>query len=162
MLHRPDRIALKRLDPETGDFHALLDESRQQGFWMLVRLLDDWESGANRFARRDETLLAAWRHGELAGVCGLNLDPYVATRNEGRVRHLYVASAHRRAGIGRLLLYAVIDKARRHFPALNLRAPREAFAFYQALGFARVEQEYATHRMTFLRPAMPRRKVRKP
>lgn len=158
MLASPNRYLLKRLDPETGEFRLLLEESRMEGFWMLVRLLDGWEQGRNRFSRRGETLLAAWRGEELAGVCGLNIDPYVETRREGRVRHLYVGAAHRRKGIGRLLVEAIIDKGRRHFPVLNVRAPEGAFPFYEALGFDPVEnEEFATHRLVLKAPVRRRK-----
>lgn len=162
MLASPDRYALKRLDPETEEFRALIEESRLEGFWMLVRLLDSWESGRNRFTRRGETLLAAWRGEELAGVCGLNVDPYVEARREGRVRHLYVSAAHRRNGIGRSLVRAIVDKARRHFPVLNVRAPDEAFPFYEALGFRRVEnEEFATHRLVLRKPMRRKKAVQR-
>jgi GNAT superfamily N-acetyltransferase len=147
MLDPRTGCALKRLDPEIEEFRTFAEKSRLEGYRMLVRLLEGWESGS-RFRRRGEMLLAAWRGAELAGVCGLNVDPYVDCRREGRVRHLYVGAAHRRHGIGRLLVGAVIDRARRHFAVLNVRAPEEAFPFYAALGFRQLEgEEYATHRL---------------
>ena len=57
----------------------------------------------------------------------------------GRVRRLYVATDHRRQGIGRRLVDAVIEQARSHFERLRLRTPDEPAArFYEALGFRRV------------------------
>jgi GNAT superfamily N-acetyltransferase len=157
MLDRSIFYTLKRFDPASPAFAELVEESRQEGFWMLVRLADGWASGRNRFSRRGETVLAAWRRGELAGVCGLNVDPYVEKRREGRVRHLYVRPSHRRNGVGRLLVGQIIERAEKHFPMLNLRAPAEAFAFYEALGFERVEDcEFATHRMRLERARLAR------
>jgi GNAT superfamily N-acetyltransferase len=122
---------------------------------MLVRLADGWRDGRNRFRRRGEMLLAAWQGDALAGVGGLSVDPYVEDRREGRVRHLYVSAAQRRHGVGRLIVRAIIDRARLNFPVLNLRAPEAAFSFYEALGFKRIEgEEFHTHRMKF----RPRRK----
>lgn len=150
MLTRPDHYELKRLDPETPEFQALVEESRLEGYWMLVRLADGWRDGRNRFRRRGEILLAAWQGDTLAGVGGLNVDPYVEDRREGRVRHLYVNAAHRRHAVARLIVRAIVAKARLHFPVLNLRAPEAAFPFYEALGFKRVEgEEFHTHRMKF-------------
>lgn len=158
MLGRPPGYALKRLDPESEAFRALVEESRLEGFWMLVRLADGWEGGRNRFSRRGETLLAAWSDKGLAGVCGLNVDPYAELRREGRVRHLYVRQDQRRTGVGTLLLKAIIDKARLHFPVLNVRAPDGASAFYEALGFKPVQgDEFVTHRMTLKKPARRRK-----
>lgn len=154
MLDRPAGYALKRLDPESEPFRALVEESRHEGFWMLVRLADGWEDGRNRFSRRGETLLAAWRGKDLAGVCGLNVDPYVERRREGRVRHLYVSPDDRRSGVGTLLIEAIIAKARLHFPVLNVRAPEGAFPFYETLGFKPVQgEEFVTHRMALTNPA---------
>jgi GNAT superfamily N-acetyltransferase len=150
MLGKPGPYELKRLDPESVEFQALVEESRLEGYWMLVRLADGWRDGRNRFKRRGEMLLAVWKDGALAGAAGLNVDPYVEARREGRVRHLYVSAVHRRRGVGRLLVRALIGKARLHFPVLNVRAPEQAFPFYEALGFKRVEgEEFHTHRMKF-------------
>src|SRR5262249_34582920 len=149
----PEPYTLKRLDPRDEQFVALVEESRLEGYWMLVRLLDGWTNGSNRFRRRGETMLAAWSGTVLAGVRGLHLDPYVDSRREGRVRHVYVGAGHRRQGVGRLLLEAIIARARQHFPVLNVRAPAESFAFYEALGFRPVENdEFLTHRMKFRKP----------
>ena len=37
---------LKRLRPTAPAFDALKQESRLEGYWMLVRLADGWVSGA--------------------------------------------------------------------------------------------------------------------
>ena len=141
---------ITRLRPTTRAFDALKDESRLEGSWMLVRLADGWASGRNKFLKRGEALFGAWHGRELAGVCGLNIDPYFDGRGQGRVRHLFVSAPHRRAGVGRMLVETVIDRARRYFAVLNTRAPPEAFVFYERLGFQRVEgEEFVTHRMVF-------------
>ena len=46
MLRRPGRYALRRLDPERVEFQALVEESRLEGYWMLVRLADGWRVDA--------------------------------------------------------------------------------------------------------------------
>ncbi|WJI84205.1 GNAT family N-acetyltransferase [Mesorhizobium sp. C374B] len=93
-------------------------------------------------------MFGAWHGRELAGVCGLNIDPYFEGRDHGRVRHLFVSARHRRSGIGRMLVETVIDRARQHFAVLNTRAPQEAFGFYERLGFQPVvSEEFVTHRM---------------
>ncbi|UDL88702.1 GNAT family N-acetyltransferase [Mesorhizobium sp. PAMC28654] len=138
---------LRRLRPTTQAFDALKQESRLEGYWMLVRLADGWASGRNKFLKRGEALYGAWQGRNLAGVCGLNVDPYFDGR-QGRVRHLFVSAGHRRNGVGRMLVQTVIERARRYFAALNTRAPKEAFPFYEGLGFQRVEgEEFVTHRM---------------
>lgn len=161
MLTRTPRYDIRRFTPEGEAFAALLEESRREGFWMLVTLSNNWEDCRNRFSRRGEALFAAWDGDQLAGVCGLNVDPYVEGRREGRVRHLYVAAANRGNSVGRRLVWRVIDKARTHFPVLNTRAPEAAFAFYEALGFERLaDGETATHSMRLARLSVRRgRKV---
>ncbi|CAN7683218.1 GNAT family N-acetyltransferase [Mesorhizobium amorphae] len=141
---------LKRLRPTTPAFRALMEESRLEGYWMLVRLADGWTSRRNRFLKHGEALFGVWQGREVVGVCGLNIDPYFDGREQGRVRHLFVSAQHRRNGVGRMLVETVVDRARRHFAALNTRAPQEAFAFYEGLGFKAVKgEEFVTHRMTF-------------
>lgn len=141
---------LKRLRPTMPAFDALKEESRLEGYWMLVRLADGWASGRNKFLKRGEALFGAWHGRELVGVCGLNIDPYFESRDQGRVRHLFVSARHRGTGLGRMLVETVIDRARRYFAVLNTRAPQEAFVFYERLGFHRVEgEEFVTHHMIF-------------
>jgi GNAT superfamily N-acetyltransferase len=83
----------------------------------------------------------------LVGVCGLNRDPYIQSPTLGRVRHLYVAPAFRRRGIGRLLVTKILECARPSFSRVRLRtSSAEADQFYRSLGFHHVEGEReATH-----------------
>jgi GNAT superfamily N-acetyltransferase len=114
----------------------LVAESEKAGFRFLRRLVEDWRSGANRYAQPGEALFAAVLDGRIIGVCGLNCDPYRPGGRVGRVRHLYVASAFRRRGIGRLLVATVVRTARDAFEQLRLRTDSEPAArFYEVLGF---------------------------
>ncbi|MDB5528963.1 MAG: GCN5-related N-acetyltransferase [Devosia sp.] len=114
---------------------------------MLLRLEENWRSGANRFDRPGELILGAWRDGRMLGICGRNIDPYDGTARAGRVRHLYVDPAGRRQGIGRMLIDAISEGAAEYFDYLNTNAPEGAFAFYEQLGFARQPGvEHVTHR----------------
>jgi hypothetical protein len=62
---------IRRLDQLHPDrFSALLAESEASGYRFLRRVADEWESGANRFARLGEALLAAEFDDRLIGVCG--------------------------------------------------------------------------------------------
>lgn len=124
--------------PLRDDYTALLNESLAQGQRMLQRLHDNWENGANRLDQNGEILIAGFINGELAGVCGRNIDPYGADAAQGRVRHLYVAQRFRRSGIGSALVRSVMDDASEYFSCLNTNAPESAFLFYQELGFVRV------------------------
>ncbi|SRR5712692_1391418 len=121
---------------------ALIAEGERSGSRFVGRLATEWSSGANRFDKPGEALVAARLDGQVVGVCGLNVDPYTADRRVGRVRHLYVMEAYRRLGIGRRLLADVVAAARGPFDRLRLRAANpEAARFYEAIGFAPCPEE---------------------
>jgi GNAT superfamily N-acetyltransferase len=68
----------------------------------------------------------------------LNVDPYAAEPNVGRVRHLYVLEARRRLGVGRRLVAEVIQASRGRFDVLRLRTGNPAAAqLYESVGFRR-------------------------
>jgi GNAT superfamily N-acetyltransferase len=115
---------------------------------MLLRLAENWANGSNRFALPGEIMLGAWAGDVLVGVGGRNVDPYDPGRRAGRVRHLYVAQRARQEGVGRALISAIRDGAAKHFDYLNTNAPETAFAFYERMGFVRLEGGgHATHRL---------------
>jgi GNAT superfamily N-acetyltransferase len=116
---------------------ALVAESEGAGLRLVRRLVDDWASGANRFDRPGEAFFVAVQDGHVVGVCGLNVDPYAGAPRVGRVRHLYVLTAHRRGGVGRRLVEAVVEAAGGRFDELRLRTQNPAAArLYERLGFA--------------------------
>jgi GNAT superfamily N-acetyltransferase len=117
-------------------FADMLIESEASGYRFLRRVVDQWESGANRFARPGEALLIAEMDGRWVGVCGLSIDPYLDDPRIGRVRNVYVLARHRGAGIGRRLVEEAIVLARGRFDRLRLRAEEEGPArLYESLGF---------------------------
>jgi len=118
-------------------------ENSQEGCKFVERLCVEWASGTNRFNAPGEALFLAVAGDQVVGVCGLNCDPYARDPQIGRVRRLYVARAHRRCGIGRALLEAVIAHARSHFSLLRVRT-EAAGKFYIAHGFRRVVSEAET------------------
>jgi GNAT superfamily N-acetyltransferase len=116
----------------------LIDESEQAGLRFVSRLGEEWESGRNRFDRSGEALFGALTDRGLVGVCGLNVDPYAGEPRIGRVRHLYVVIAHRRHGVGRRLVGAVVAAARGSFATLRLSTTNpQAARLYETLGFRR-------------------------
>ena len=132
-------------DLDLAALEHLRAESSREGFRFLERLCEEWESGANRFDAPGEALFLATVDGRVVGVCGLNRDPYAHGPRIGRVRRLYVLSAHRRTGIGRALLEAVIARARDSFDLLRVRT-ESADAFCTARGFRRDDSDpEATH-----------------
>jgi ribosomal protein S18 acetylase RimI-like enzyme len=116
----------------------LITESEQAGLRFVLRLAEEWASGRNRFDRPGEALFGAGLDSLLVGVCGLNVDLYADDPRVGRVRHLYVLTAHPRLGIGRQLVGAVVAAAHGPFATLRLSTTNPAAArLYESLGFRR-------------------------
>lgn len=121
-------------DLDIADLQRLRAESLREGFRFMERLCEEWASGANQFDRPGEALFLAVAYGQVVGVCGLNRDPYAHDPGTGRVRRLYVLPAHRRKGVGRALIEAIIAHGRSHFVLLRARTDA-ATDFYTACGF---------------------------
>ena len=129
-------------------FSTLLEDAEAEGAVFLLRLRDEWHSGANRFTAGGECLLGVYRLGELVAVGGISRDPYAPAPSLARVRHVYVLRAHRRQGIGRALVAVLIERARLAFTTLRLRTRNpEAARVYESLGFLRSDLPDETHRL---------------
>lgn len=132
--------------PDLAALEPLVAESEAEGFRFLRRLRDDWIAGRARTDAAGEWFLGVFDGGALVAVGGVTPDPYVSDARAGRVRHLYVARAHRRRGAGRRLLAALEGRARGVYDVLRLRTDTaEASRFYESAGFAPVESGSATH-----------------
>jgi GNAT superfamily N-acetyltransferase len=129
------------------DLQPLLVESRRQGYEFLDRLVDEYQGGINRFSGPAEGLFAIYNDQDMVAIGGLNRDPYLVEGEIGRVRHVYVLSAWRRQGIGKILMSRIIEFARANYHLLTLRTFSDgADQFYRALGFRRsAEIQAATH-----------------
>jgi ribosomal protein S18 acetylase RimI-like enzyme len=115
---------------------AMVAESQRTGFRAIQRLVDEWESGQNRFDRPGEALFIAQSQTQTIGICGLNIDPYTRSASSGRVRRLYVTMEHRRNGIGHALVERVIAEARLSFTQLQVRTDNPiADRIYRSFGF---------------------------
>ena len=143
--------AVNRVTVLPHGLELLIEESLAEGYSMLQRLKDNWETGVNTFSLPGEAYFEARRGETLVGVTGLNRDPYDASPSVGRLRHLYVLPGERRSGVGRLLVENSLTHARAHFSVVHLRTPHgdaKASRFYEALGFQPVSgNEHATHQM---------------
>ncbi len=151
-------IAIDRIDSLPIDrLNALVTEADATGFHGLIRLVEDWRSGLNRFNKPGEEVFIATDNGRVVGVCGLNGDPYIADAMVGRLRHLYVALDHRRRGIGTRLVRAVMGAASGHFARLRLRTDSpDADGFYCSLGFMPCAAEPASsHHVVLINEAQP-------
>lgn len=132
------------------------DEAARQGFRLIDNLVRDWERGANRFEQPGECFLGAFVDEVLVGVGGLNRDPYADRDSVARIRHVYVLNRCRRAGVGRRLVLALLDRALAAFDAVRLRTDTAAgAAFYASLGFRETGGDEATHSLAMTTHAQP-------
>jgi GNAT superfamily N-acetyltransferase len=140
-------IRIERIARLPDDFEQLAADALGDGQRMLEVLREDWQQDALRFGGAGQALFAAYAGPALRGLCGLTADPYLPQDHVGRVRRLYVLRAGRGRGVGRALLEAIAaQSAAFGYPALRVRAPVSAFAFYERCGFLRaVRVKSATH-----------------
>ena len=133
-------------DENIGGLHSLIEESTRVGYNFLQRTIDDWNSGANKFDRPGEKLWGLFLGKDLIGVGGLNIDPYSLIPKVGRVRHLYVREAQRRAGYATLIMNKIMEEACHSFTELRLFTDNPvASAFYEKLGFKQTGEYKASH-----------------
>ena len=135
-------IRLERVvDALPAGLNALRNEARGEGYRMLDTLAVEWESGAQRFARPGETLLAAFIADELVGVGGITLEATVS--GAMRMRRFYVTCIQRRVGVGRALASALLDHARGRTITANAAAGSDAF--WESFGFVADRRDGYTH-----------------
>lgn len=126
---------------------ALEKEAVREGFRFLTRLIDEWNSGANRFDAPGECLMAAYRNQQLIGIGGLSVDPYTR-ENIARLRRVYVNASSRGHHVGRTLVKALVAHAALRFQNVCLFTDTaEGDAFYLRCGFMRIDDDHATHVM---------------
>lgn len=129
-------IILKVKQLDTKKLNRLVEESAGEGFRHIKRLVNDFETGANKFDNDGEALFIAYQGNDVVGVCGLNQDLNVNRKEVGRVRRLYVSQRVRRFGIGRMLMDSVIEEARKNYKMLVLKTDNPiADTFYRSIGF---------------------------
>lgn len=139
-------FALRDLSALPAGLTALETEAVGGGFSMVTRLREEWLSGANRFDGSGERLVGAFLGDTLAGIGGLNRDPYLDDPSIGRLRHVYVLRDMRRAGVGAALVKRLVEGARGRFAIVRL-STGHASAFYEALGFEAIDETKGTHRI---------------
>ena len=145
-------IQFDRFAPDALDPSVLVLEARGEGFRFLDRMLSKIEEGDRPFTDKRELFLGAWQGSELVAVGGVSLDPYDAPASTGRLRHLYVRKAWRARGLGKELVMRLIQHSTEYFKLLRLRTDTDAAsAFYEAIGFQRIDEDHATHVLHLLR-----------
>ena len=143
-------VSIAPITPDAPSFPELRQLCSAEGHHMLERFERHWRNGSNGFNAPGEIALGAMLDDHLVGLCARNRDPYDRYQRAGRVRHLYVAPAVRRLGIGRLLVAAIAEGAAQWFDYLNTNCSPEAAAFYEHLGFSPLAAPHMTHRLKLL------------
>jgi N-acetylglutamate synthase-like GNAT family acetyltransferase len=119
------------------DLNTIVQESKEEGFRFVERLLNDYREGTNRFNKQGEAFYGIYdEENELVAIGGLNVDR--SSAETGRVRRFYVKKECRNEGVGTVLLKQIILDAKRSFSVLVLHTDTEkADHFYTAFGFTR-------------------------
>ena len=122
---------------------AMRAEALSEDHGFIERLAADWASGAARFDRGGEALLAATMNGALAGIGGITLDPFLPGCL--RMRRFYVRPLHRRLGVARALAIRLLDQSAASGRPITVNASRQSFAFWESLGFLPDARDGHTH-----------------
>jgi GNAT superfamily N-acetyltransferase len=137
--------SIRKIELPVPGIERLQIEALNEGYNFVETLLEDWNSGKNRFDAPGEILCGHFDQGQIIAVGGLNCDPFAADPEVGRIRRVYVRQAWRNRGIGRALVAALVTEARKHFHCVRLRAENaNAACLYERLGFAPIVNTDAT------------------
>ena len=129
----------------------LVEESENEGYRFLTRLVKQYADGSELFKKPGEALYGVWRDGHLVGIGGILQNSYADDPSTGRLRRFYVTADERRNGVGTMLLDACLEKAKETFKSVTCRTDSaKADAFYRQNGFVPVHHSPdTTHRITF-------------
>lgn len=118
------------------EVNHLVQESKEEGFNFLIKLINEYESKRNTFSNTGECLYGIFRGDTLIGIGGLNQDPYTKDNKIGRLRRL---KDYRRIGLGKLLLKKLLRHAEKYFHVVVLHSDtKQGEEFYSANGFVKI------------------------
>ncbi|MEI2316726.1 GNAT family N-acetyltransferase [Bacillus paramobilis] len=116
----------------------LVQESKDEGFYFLIKLISEYENKINTFNKTGECLYGIFHEEKLIGIGGLTEDPYIINNKIGRLRRFYIAKKYRRKGLGRLLLVRIISDAKKYFNIVVLNTDTvQNDKFYTSIGFVK-------------------------
>lgn len=134
MTPHPSSLRIEAVTTALPDLDGLSVAAEAEGLLFVARLRADWASGAVRFDRPGELLLAARCGPVLAGIGGMTREPSASTML--RMRRFYILPPYRRIGIARALAGALLSHAEKHVDRVTVHAgSRDAARFWEALGF---------------------------
>lgn len=73
------------------EFSHLVQDSEEEGFNFLIRLINGYKNKVNVFNKTGECLYGIFQGDMLIGVGGLNEDPYTKDNKIGRLRRFYIS-----------------------------------------------------------------------
>ncbi len=118
----------------------LVQESKDEGFYFLIKLISEYENKINTFNKTGECLYGIFQGEKLIGIGGLNADQYTENNKIGRLRRFYIAKDYRRIGLGKLLLNKLLSHAEKYFKVVVLHTDtKQGDVFYTANGFVKRE-----------------------
>lgn len=118
----------------------LVQESKEEGFNFLIKLISEYENKINIFNKTGECLYGIFQGEKLIGIGGLNEDPYTENNKIGRLRRFYISKNYRRKGLGNLLLNRLLLHAEKYFKVVVLHTDsKQGDVFYNANGFVKGE-----------------------
>lgn len=137
-------MLISRITALPDRFELLRAEAAAEGFNHIETLWTEWQDGTNRFSRPGEMLAAATIDGELAGLGGITED--FVDRAGLRMRRFYVRPGFRRRGVAGALASFVLEQTVPLGRPITLHTETvEGAAFWEAMGFVRIEREKTTH-----------------
>ncbi|KXI67300.1 GNAT family N-acetyltransferase [Bacillus cereus group sp. BfR-BA-00331] len=120
------------------EFKYLVQESKEEGFNFLKKLINEYENKLNTFNKTGECLYGIFQGEKLIGIGGLNKDPYTENNKIGRLRRFYISKDYRRIGLGKSLLNKLLSHAEKNFKVVVLHTDtKQGDAFYSANGFVK-------------------------
>ncbi|WP_210469294.1 GNAT family N-acetyltransferase [Sporosarcina sp. 6E9] len=119
------------------DISRLVQESEQEGYRFLTRLVNDYQDSSNTFDKPGEALFFIQNDsGEVVAIGGVNQSPFSDDKDVARLQRFYVAADARRQGVGSILLEEIVRHSRDTFREMTVRTESsKADAFYLANGF---------------------------
>jgi N-acetylglutamate synthase-like GNAT family acetyltransferase len=145
-----DELAIRQISALPPEIQVLEAQARTEGFRFLTRLVEEWKNGYNRFDRPGEGLFGVFCNGQLIGIGGLSYDPYAGS-DIGRLRRVYITPTARGQHAGKALVQHLLAYAALNFRVVRLSTDTpEGAAFYLRCGFQQIEDDTATHVMSFV------------